>query len=317
MVKRGIYLYILLLLFSINAFAKQDKLVYLVSDIRIPFWEIMYKGVQEQASKLGYDIEVLSANNNKKTELENTVNALNQGVAGLIISPINSSTAVTIIQLAKKFKTPVVVLDIGANSTEYVSYISSNNYMGAYHIGKVLVKKMQTLKWDKTGSVGIIAIPQKRANGKARTDGFMKALDEADIKGAGIKQQKNFTYKETYDFAKALISYNPSMKALWLQGSNHYQAALDAIADMKKEILLICFDAEPIFLKLIPEGVLVGAAMQQPFLMGQHAVSSMHDFLQNKPVVKEEKLPVLAISQENLKEKLPMIKRNVLGMTEE
>ncbi|MCI5143759.1 MAG: sugar ABC transporter substrate-binding protein, partial [Candidatus Electrothrix sp. ATG1] len=163
--------------------------------------------------------------------------------------------------------------------------------------------------------VGIIAIPQKRANGKARTRGFMRALDEAGIKGAGIEQQVTFSYQETYDYAKDLIEKNLHLRAIWLQGSDRYQGALDAIGDAGKKdaILLICFDAEPEFLKLIPAGLLVGAGMQQPFLMGERAVETLDQYLQGQVVEKLQKLPVLAISQDNIQQELATINRNVLG----
>lgn len=168
------------------------------------------------------------------------------------------------------------------------------------------------------GSVGIISIPQKRLNGQLRTAGFMQALDEAGIKGAGIRQQVTFSYQETYDFAKELIDENPDLKALWLQGSDRYQGALDAIKDAGKEgeILLICFDAEPIFLELIPKGILVGAAMQQPYLMGEIATTQMDRHLKGESVEKNVQLEILAISTDNIQDKLPLIRRNVLGLGE-
>ncbi|MEW8256418.1 MAG: substrate-binding domain-containing protein, partial [Candidatus Thiodiazotropha taylori] len=124
------------------------------------------------------------------------------------------------------------------------------------------------------------------------------------------------SYRETYDYSKQMIEKYPDLRAIWLQGSDRYEGALDAIADTGKteEILLTTFDAEPIFLDLIPQGILIGAAMQQPYLMGEEAVISMHRHLNGEMVEKEKQLPVLAISKENISEKLPTIRRNVLGI---
>lgn len=293
----------------------QKKLAYIVSDISIPFWDIMSRGIQSKSAEYGYDISVMTAENSAKNELANTLKAISDNVDGIIVSPTNSSACVTILDFANKAGIPVVISDIGTDGGEYLSYISSDNFEGAYLLGKLLAEKMmETGLQDAT--VGIIAIPQKRANGKARTDGFLKALGEAGINGAGIEQQVNFSYQETYDFAKKLIVENPDMKAIWLQGSDKYQGALDAIKDTGNEdkILLITFDAEPEFLDMIPDGKLVGAGMQQPFLMGEKAVQSLHQHFNGEDVMQEQKLPVLAVSQKNIDEKLPVIKRNVLGL---
>ena len=297
-----------------SAGVAQKKLVYIVSDLRIPFWDIMARGIQSKAGELGYAVEVMSANNSARDELVATAKALGDKVDGIIVSPTTSSACATILKLANRSNIPVVISDIGTDAGQYVSYISSNNRDGAYQIGKVLVNKLKALGWV-SGRVGIIAIPQKRLNGQARTSGFMQAMEEAGIRGAGLLQQVNFSDQETYNLSRQLIDDNKDLKAIWLQGSNRYQAALRAIKDSNKQgqIALITFDAEPEFLELIPDGVLVGAAMQQPFLMGEEAVRTMDRHLKGESVEKNLQLPILAISSDNIAKKLPTIKRNVLG----
>jgi len=301
---------------TVSADKSSKKLVYLVSDSRIPFWSIMARGIKNQTDALGYELEVMSAENSARQELENVVKALKNKVSGIIVSPTTSSACATILRFAKQAGIPVVISDIGTDAGEYISYISSDNKQGAYEIGKVLTRKMHQLKWQQ-GTVGIIAIPQKRLNGQARTAGFMQALDEAGIKGADLKQQSSFSEHETYTFSKNIIENHADIRAVWLQGSNRYKGALRAIeeAGKKDDILLITFDAEPEFLELIPQGVLVGSAMQQPYLMGEEAVIAMHRSLKGMSVEKNIQLPILAISDDNIKEKLTIIKRNVLGIT--
>lgn len=314
---KNVTIFILLLIFTISLQADSNKkLAYLVSDISIPFWQIMSKGIVKTAEENGYSVKIYDAKNSAKQELINTAGALKSNIDGLIISPTSSSSSATILKLAEKANIPVVISDIGTDGGEYVSFISSDNKQGAYDIGKVLAKKMRILGWDNDGSVGIIAIPQKRKNGQQRTAGFMKAMDEADIAGAGIKQQADFSYEETYNYTKELIEESENLKAIWLQGSDKYQGALDAFRDSGRsgEILLICFDAEPEFLEMIPEGTIVGAAMQQPYLMGQKSVEVMIKHLSGKSVEKNIQLEVLAVSDENIDEKLPIIKKNVLGL---
>lgn len=260
---------------------------------------------------------IYNSNNTRKNEIENFLKALKENVSGIVLSPINSSSAVFLLKLAKQAKIPVVISDIGTDSGEYVSFISSKNYDGAYKIGKVLASKMYEMNIQNS-SVGIIGIPQQRENGKDRTKGFLKAINEEGIKSAGLEQQVNFSKQETYDLASKLIKENPNMKALWLQGSDKYQGALDAIRDQNKdgEILLICFDSEPEFLEMIPNGKLVGAAMQQPFLMGSIALEQLHKHLNGKKVKRDIQLEILAIDEKNINSKLTLIKRNVLGITE-
>ncbi|MCT7495157.1 substrate-binding domain-containing protein [Aliarcobacter cryaerophilus] len=308
---------VLLLFFISNLYSNQQKkLAYIVSDINIPFWQIISKGIKDKSNELGYEIHIYSSNNLKKNELENLASAISLKIDGLIISPINSSTAATLLEIAKINNIPVVIADIGSNSKDYISFISSDNKKGAYELGKILAKHMKNLSWDKEGTVGIISIPQKRTNGKDRTLGFIQALDEESIKVSGFYQQVDFSYEETYNYSKKLIEENKNLRAIWLQGSDKYKGALDAIkeANKQKDIALVCFDAEPEFLEMIQNGNLVGSAMQQPYMMGQEAVISLNNFFNNKYVEKEQKMGILAISKENIDDKLKIIKLNVLGI---
>ena len=320
----GILKYILsvsLLLLITSSFAadthhiKEKKLVYIVSDIQIPFWQIMSKGIKTTANNLGYSVSIYTASNSAKKELENTIKAIKDNVAGIIVSPTNSSACVTILKLAKRANIPVVISDIGADGGEYVSYISSNNFDGAYGIGKILAAKMIQKNWQD-GRVGIIAIPQKRINGQQRTAGFLKALKESNIKGAQIRQFEKWTGQESYDFTKEMIEQYPDLKAIWLQTSHSYKNVIQAIKDKKrsKDILLVSFDAEPEFIEMIPKKQLLASAMQQPYLMGKESILAMHKYLSGQKVKQNIQLPILSISNNNIKKELPNIRLNVLGI---
>lgn len=301
--------------FSILNANSNKKIAYIVSDTTIPYWDIMSRGIKNSAENLGYEVEIYNSFNDPKTELENTIKAINENVSAIIVSPNNSSSCSTILKLSKKANIPVIISDIGADSGEYLSYISSDNKKGAYDIGKILAEKISNLKIENP-KVAIISIPQKRLNGQERTSGFIKAMNESAIKNTNLKQQVTFSKEETYNFTKDLLNENSDLTAIWLQGSDKYQGALDAIYESgkKDKVLLLTFDAEPEFLELITNDTLVASAMQQPFLMGEKAVIFLDKYFNNEEIQKDYKLPVLAISKENLKDNLTLIKRNVFGI---
>ena len=301
--------------FSILNANSNKKIAYIVSDTTIPYWDIMSRGIKNSAENLGYEVEIYNSFNDPKTELENTIKAINENVSAIIVSPNNSSSCSTILKLSKKANIPVIISDIGADSGEYLSYISSDNKKGAYDIGKILAEKISNLKIENP-KVAIISIPQKRLNGQERTSGFIKAMNESAIKNTNLKQQVTFSKEETYNFTKDLLNENSDLTAIWLQGSDKYQGALDAIyeSDKKDKVLLLTFDAEPEFLELITNNTLVASAMQQPFLMGEKAVIFLDKYFNNEEIQKDYKLPVLAISKENIKDNLTLIKRNVFGI---
>jgi ABC-type sugar transport system substrate-binding protein len=303
--------------FAVSA-EETPRLAYLASDLRIPFWSIMATGAQARADELGFALELYSADNDPRQEILNTVQALAGKPAGLVLSPINSSSAVTVLELAAEAGVPVVIADIGTRGGEYLTYIASDNEQGAHELGLLLVQALRARGWSQ-GGVGIVAIPQSRKNGQARTRGFVNALSESGFSPAGIRQQVDFSYDETYRHSRELLAESPDLRAIWLQGSDRYQAALDAIRDAGREgqVLLICFDAEPEFIDMIRQGELVAAGMQQPYLIGAKAVDSLDADIRGEAVPRRQQLPVLAVSRENLDELLPVIHKHVLGLSEE
>lgn len=302
------------LIFNFTYASENDKkLIYIVPDLNIPFWKIMSNGIENKTNELNYTLEIFDSQNQSKIELENIIKAIQNKPAGIVLTPTNSSASVTLLKFAKEANIPVVISDVGTNEGDYVSYISSNNFEGAYKLGLMLSEKMLELNiYNKT--VAIIAIPQTRLNGKARTDGFMKALKENNINAAGLKQLNEFSENEAYKFTKEFIKENPNLGAIWIQTSNIYNGVLNAIKESNKEILLVSFDAEPIFIDLISKDVLVGSAMQQPYLMGETAVQTIDLFLNGKTVEKNIELDILSISKNNLKKEYSKIEKNVLGI---
>jgi len=88
----------------------------------------MGRGVRQAAESLGYELEIYSSNNDAKTELEMTIEAIRENVSGIIISPTNSSACETILNFAEKADIPVVISDIGTDGGNYVSYCFKHQF---------------------------------------------------------------------------------------------------------------------------------------------------------------------------------------------
>ena len=174
--------------------AAAKTIVYLTPGLDLPFWRYLSKGVEAAAKAKGFDFQALDSHNSPQTQLQNAQDSIAKGVAGIVISPTDSSTAPSVLELAKKAGVPVVIADIGTNSGDYVSFIISNNYEGAKGVGLALAEALKKKGWE-SGSVGLITISQARKNGQARTKGFRDGLVEGGVKTkeAGLQQMQSYT----------------------------------------------------------------------------------------------------------------------------
>src|SRR6185437_3665732 len=81
--------------------AATKEIVYLTPGLDLPFWRYLSKGIESVATKNGYAYHALDSHNSAQTQLQNAQDAIARKVAGIIISPTDSSTAPAVLELAK------------------------------------------------------------------------------------------------------------------------------------------------------------------------------------------------------------------------
>lgn len=295
----------------------QDKgeLVYMTPGLDLAFWRYVSEGVKSVAEAQGFGFSALDSTNDPQTQLQNAQDAIARGVAGIILSPTDSSTAPAVLSLAAAAKIPVVIADIGTDSGEFVSVIGSNNYEGANGVGAALAEAMKAAG-KEGGAIGIVGISQARLNGQARTKGFKDAVQAAGITGeAGLQQMQAYTADETFKFTQDMITANPGMTGMFIQTDGPTLGALRAIkaARMDGEILVGAFDGIPEFVPLLQSGELVVSGMQQPYLMGVRSAEAMVEHLGGGAPEKEITVPILIVTSTNIEEMLPTIKETVFA----
>ncbi|KIT15641.1 substrate-binding domain-containing protein [Jannaschia aquimarina] len=294
---------------------ENGELVYMTPGLDLAFWRYVSEGVRNVAEENGYGFSALDSTNDPQTQLQNAQDAIARGVAGIILSPTDSSTAPAVLDLAQQAGIPVVIADIGTDSGEFVSVIGSNNYEGANGVGQALAEAMQA-EGKEGGSIGIVGISQARLNGQARTQGFKDAVTEAGITGdAGLQQMQAYTADETFRFTQDMITANPQMTGMFVQTDGPTLGALRAIkaARMDGEILVGAFDGIPEFVPLLQSGELVVSGMQQPYLMGQRSAEAMVEHLSGGTPEKEITVPILIVTSENIDEQLDTIRETVFA----
>jgi ribose transport system substrate-binding protein len=295
--------------------AETNEIVYLTPGLDLPFWRYLSKGVESEAKKAGYSYTALDSHNSAETQLKNAQDAIARGVAGIAISPTDSSTAPSVLALAARAKIPVVVADIGTNSGEYVSFIISDNYQGAFGVGEALAAALKEKGWQD-GSVGLVTISQARKNGQARTAGFRDAMKKAGItKEAGLQQMQSYTADETFKFTQDMLTANPDMRGMFIQTDQPTIGALRAIkaAHRDGQLLVAAFDGIPEFVDLLKKGEIVASGMQQPYLMGVKSGEALVSAIKGGTPEKQILVPIVVATDKNIDQILPTIKETVFA----
>ena len=72
--------------------AAGKDIVYITPGLDLPFWRAVSKGVETAAKAKGYGFQALDSHNSAQTQLQNAQDAIARNVAGIVISPTDSST---------------------------------------------------------------------------------------------------------------------------------------------------------------------------------------------------------------------------------
>lgn len=234
----------------------------------------------------------------------------------LVLSPTDTSTAPAVLAAAARAKIPVVIADIGTSSGEYLTFVISDNAKGAYGIGKVLAEQLQeTGKKDNT--VGLVTISLARQNGKDRTAGFMKAMDEARIKQVALSQMQTYTAGETFKFVQDMLTAHPEMDGLFIETDQPTIGAVRAIQAAHREgsMKVAAFDGIPEFIKMIEDGTIVGSGMQQPYLFGQRSGQALFEHFAGKTPPKRIEIPIIVVDQANVAKEAPIVRKTTFGLS--
>jgi len=283
------------------------QVAYLTPGLNVPFWKYLSDGIKQQAERdaaaSGAAITVTDydSRNDASLQLQNAQDAITAGVNLIILSPTDSSSAPTVLEVAAENNVPVVIADIGTDEGDYVSFVISTNEQGAYEAGQVLTDKMAE-KGCEGGDVLMITISQARLNGQNRTKGITSAVEEADSSIVQFLQSEDYTRVEAQTQASDMLSANPEACGFFTQ---HDEAALGALTALEESgraenVVFASFDGSPESVELIKQGKLVAASMQQPVLMGRLSMEVGLKHLRGEEVEKETSVPTILVTPDNV-----------------
>jgi len=241
------------------------------------FYISLKKGLEESAKAMGYQIEILSADNDEQKQDNNMDALLLKNVAAIVICPVNSKGVGMIIKKANDKNVPVFTADIAAEQGKVVAHIASDNELG----GKLAAQRMIQLIGNK-GKVAIVQQPGTESVAM-RVKGF---VDVAKAAGLTILEPllngKDDT-QESERAANAAILSNKDLKGVFAANDNMAMGAEAAINGAGGKIMLIGYDAAPAAQEKIKGGgVWKADVIQYPSEIGKVTVETIDKVLKGE-----------------------------------
>lgn len=274
------------------------KVAYLTPSLDVPFWRYVRHGVEDELAKNGIECVTYDSKDDANTQMSNAQDAITKQVDAIVISPTDSASCASVLSLAQESDVPVVICDIGTDSGEYLSFISTDNESGGRAIGEYIASQLAS-----GTEVAQITLNQARINGVLRKDGFDAGIATNNLVDVDFKQMEKVNRSEGETYAQDLITAHPNLGAIFCHSEDPAMGAASALeAAGRSDVLVAAFDCSPEIVEGIRSGSIAGTSAQQPVLMGRNAAQAIVDHLAGKEVEKEITMDTMLVTKDNIDE---------------
>jgi ribose transport system substrate-binding protein len=233
----------------------------------------MAEAARDRAIELGADATIYQAGG--QTAVQKLVSILEdlivQKVDIIVVSPLDSKAVVPAFAEAKKAGIVIVCMDQTAEGTDFVSFISTDNYKAAA-LGAEFAKKALNGK----GNVLVVEGAPGSSVGDQRRDGFKETV----VKDSAIKivgSQSGFWQNDkALEAAQNMLQANPNVDLIFSCSDVMVGGILEAIKMAGKEgkIKVISFDGSKFGVNLILDGKIIADVAQFPVKIGKTAAET-------------------------------------------
>jgi ribose transport system substrate-binding protein len=233
-------------------------------------------------------------------QIQTIENFTTRRVSGIVLAPLDSQAMVRPVNNAIRAKVPVVIIDSGLKSDNYVSFVATDNYKGgvlaAQHLGKLLEGK---------GNVILLRYAVGSASTEEREAGFLDTLKKnfPAIKLLSADQYAGPTRETGYQASQNLLNrFGREVNGIFAPCEPPTIAMTKALRDLGKaggRVKMVGFDAGSQSVADLKSGDVQGLVVQNPVLMGYQGVMTMVEHLQGKKVEKRIDTGVVLVTPEN------------------
>ncbi|MFF0459454.1 sugar ABC transporter substrate-binding protein [Streptomyces mexicanus] len=232
-----------------------------------PFWQSYNDYVPKMAKTEGVDaLKTVNSNSDPSQQITDITNELNQGVAGLVVAPLDSAAVEAGLDQAERKGVPVVAVDVAPDRGKVAMVVRANNvaygekacrYLGAHVTSGKVVQIMGDLA---------------SVNGRERSEAFRACVRKNYPRLKVLEIPAKWESDTAASKLDTLLNANPDLKGIYLQAGGVYLAPTLQTLKSKKmlrkagtagHIVVVSNDGIPQELDAIRKGE-IDATVSQP-----------------------------------------------------
>ncbi len=271
------------------------------------FWKSINAGAvkaQRELAEKGIKVDIIwkgpLREDDRDQQIQVVENFMTRKVSGIVLAPLDSQALVKPVNTAMKAGVPVVIMDSGLKSSNYVSFVATDNFKGGQLAGEQLGKIL-----NGKGNVILFRYAVGSNSTEQREAGFLDALKKfPGIKIISQDQYAGATRELAYTASQNLLQrFGREVDGIFVPCEPPTIAMTKALRDIGRaggKVKVVGFDAGSQEVADLKSGDVQALVVQNPVKMGYLGVKTMVQHLRGEKVEKRIDTGVFVVTKENM-----------------
>jgi ribose transport system substrate-binding protein len=272
------------------------------------FWQSIHAGARRAAQELDVDVVWRGPlrEDERDSQIAEVENAVSRGVSGIVLAPLDDAALVAPVAAAARSGVPVVIIDSGLKSDDYVSFVATDNEVGGRLGGEELARVL-----GGKGKVVLLRYAEGSESTIRREAGFLAAMKaNPGIQVVSDNQYGGADVEGAYKKSETLLSRfkNPdgslAIDGIFCPNESTSFGMLRALQDngWAGKVKFVGFDASENLAKALRDGHIQGLVLQDPMRMGYEGVKTMVAHLKGEKVERRIDTGVRVATRETMEQ---------------
>ena len=253
----------------------QDSIAVIVKATTSEYWQWVFKGAEAAGKELGVKVDELGT---PKDDAAGQISVLETAAAAkpsaIVISPTVADALGDPIAAVTAAGTPVIMIDSGANTDKYASFLTTNNEAGGKAAADAIATCIKERTGKAAGKVGYITAMAGHESLDSRDKGFvegMKAYPDITVVGNRVANNEE---AEGMNLTADMLTKDADLAGIFADNAQMGTGSGASIAEQQKgdKFCLVAFDSDAGELDHLKDGSIYALIIQDPYMMGYAGV---------------------------------------------
>jgi ribose transport system substrate-binding protein len=255
--------------------------------MQFTFFQNLEKGVKDACADLGFEYVMIDQNSDATKMVQDMNSLVEQGVSGIVSTPVDPGAIGPAVQNARDAGIPVVCADIG-KSGPVNALLISNNFNG----GELAVEFLDGKLGNNSLQLGLGNCLPQWTYARQRGEGFLaKALELEYNVGSNIIVQTP-SAEGGFDTMQQIMSAVPDVAGVFFVSGREAVGAAQAIEASGKDVVVVGYNGDPEEFQAMKDGILDATILQEPYYIGYKSVEILAEILMEGASYENVEIPV-------------------------